>query len=234
MNFFAEDILETLALSPDESYHCNRVLRMKQGDDIQIIDGKGNLYRAKIALSDAKRTTVDIISAEKEFGKRDYYLHLAVAPTKNIDRFEYFVEKVVEIGTDCITPLNCRFSERKKINEERTRKIIVSAVKQSQKAYIPVLNPMTEFSEFIVSNTQTQKFIAHCYDIQKVSLIKHIQSKQGVLITIGPEGDFSLEEVQNAEKQGFKSVSLGNSRLRTETAGVVAANMVALINELYN
>jgi 16S rRNA (uracil1498-N3)-methyltransferase len=230
--FYADNILETNALPLEESFHCNKVLRMRQGDDIQIIDGKGTLFDAKITLSDAKRTLVELLREQKEFGKRSYYLHLAVAPTKNIDRFEYFVEKAVEIGVDMITPLNCRFSERNKINLERIQKIIIAAVKQSRKAYIPIFNPMTDFSQFVSQTSETHRFIAHCYDTEKKLLSKTLPPQTDTLIMIGAEGDFSIDEVQMAEKQGFVSVSLGNSRLRTETAGVVAANIAAFVNEL--
>ncbi|MDR2683751.1 MAG: RsmE family RNA methyltransferase, partial [Prevotellaceae bacterium] len=135
--FFSENILETMALPQEESFHCTKVLRMKHNEKIQIIDGKGNLYNAKIVEPNQKCTKIEIVSIKKDFEKRSYYLHIAIAPTKNIDRFEWFVEKSVEIGVDCITPLNCRFSERKVVKTERLKKIAVSAAKQSLKAFLP-------------------------------------------------------------------------------------------------
>jgi len=228
--FFLPNILETLLLPPDESFHCVKVLRLKENDEVQIIDGKGNLYEAKIALADAKNTRVEILSVQQEFEKRDYFLHLAIAPTKNIERLEWCVEKAVEIGVDVITLLLCRFSERKIVKPERLEKIIVSAAKQSLKAYIPKLNPLMNFNDFVLQSTENQRFIAHCHKTEKQQFLKVCKKNLSTLVMIGPEGDFSLEEVNFAEKQGFTSVSLGQSRLRTETAGVVAVHTAALVN----
>ena len=230
MLFFSENILETLLLPPDESFHCIKVLRLKENDEVQIIDGKGNLYETKIVLADAKNTRVEIVSVQQEFEKRDYFLHLAIAPTKNIERLEWCVEKAVEIGVDAITPLLCRFSERKIVKPERLEKIIVSAAKQSLKAYIPKLNPLANFNDFVLQSTENQRFIAHCRKTEKQQLLRVCKKNLSTLVMIGPEGDFSLEEVQFAEKQGFTSVSLGQSRLRTETAGVVAVHTAAIVN----
>jgi len=231
MLFFAENILETSLLPPDESFHCVKVLRLKENDEVQIIDGNGNLYDAKIVLADTKNTCVEILSVQKEFEKRNYFLHLAIAPTKNIERLEWCIEKAVEIGVDVITPLICRFSERKTVKQERLEKIIVSAAKQSLKAYIPKLNPLTNFNNFVLQSTEKQRFIAHCHKTQKQQFFDVCKKNLSALIMIGPEGDFSSEEVQFAENQNFISVSLGQSRLRTETAGVVAVHTVAVVNE---
>ncbi|MDR1544117.1 MAG: 16S rRNA (uracil(1498)-N(3))-methyltransferase [Prevotellaceae bacterium] len=228
--FLSPDILETKTLSPEESFHCAKVLRMRQGEEVQIIDGKGTLFNAKIAVSNSKKTLVEIISAIENFEKRDYFLHIAIAPTKNIDRFEWFIEKAVEIGVDCITPLNCRFSERKVVKMERLEKIVVSAAKQSLKAFLPKINPITDFADFIVQTTENQRFIAHCYPTPKFPLFEICIPKKGALVMIGAEGDFSEQEIQTAENQGFKSVSLGAGRLRTETAGVVAVNTISILN----
>ena len=228
--FFLPNILETLLLTPEESFHCVKVLRLKENDIVQIIDGKGNLYEAKIALADTKNTRVEIFSVQKEFEKRNYFLHLAIAPTKNIERLEWCVEKAVEIGVDVITPLLCRFSERKIVKLERLQKIIVSAAKQSLKAYIPILNPLTNFNDFVLQSTEKQRFIAHCHKTEKQQLLKICQKELPSLIMIGPEGDFSQEEIQFAENNGFTSVSLGQSRLRTETAGIIAVHTVAVVN----
>jgi len=228
MLFFAENISENPVLPLDESFHCVKVLRLRENDEVQIIDGKGNLYEARIVLADTKNTCVEILSVQKEFEKRDYFLHLAVAPTKNIERFEWCVEKAVEIGVDEITPLFCKFSERKTVKLERLEKIIISAAKQSLKAYITKLNPLINFNDFVLQSTEHQRFIAHCHKTEKQQLLKVCKKNLSTLAMIGPEGDFSLEEVQFAENQGFTSVSLGQSRLRTETAGVVAVHTVAL------
>jgi len=230
MLFFAENILSTLVLPPDESFHCVKVLRLKENDIVQIIDGKGNLYEAKIVLADTKNSRVEILSVQKEFEKRNYFLHLAIAPTKNIERLEWCVEKAVEIGVDVITPLLCRFSERKIVKMERLEKIVISAAKQSLKAYIPKLNPLTNFNDFILQSTENQRFIAHCHKNEKEQLLTVCKKEFSTLIMIGPEGDFSQEEVQFAENQGFTSVSLGQSRLRTETAGIVAVHTAAVVN----
>ena len=230
MLFFAENILETLFLPSDESFHCVKVLRMKENDEVQIIDGKGNFYEAKIVLPDAKNTRIEILSVQKEFEKRNYFLHLAIAPTKNIERLEWCVEKAVEIGVDVITPLVCRFSERKIVKPERLQKIIISAAKQSLKAYIPKLNPIKNFDDFVLQSTENQRFIAHCYKTEKQQFFNVCKKNLSTLVMIGPEGDFSLEEVQFAENQGFTPVSLGQSRLRTETAGIVAVHTVAVVN----
>lgn len=228
--FYTHNVLETNVLSEGESYHCIKVLRMKADDTIFVIDGIGNMYVARIVLADTRHTRVEILSVQQDFGKRNYSLHLAVAPTKNIDRFEWLVEKSVEIGVDCITPLNCRFSERRTIKTERIEKIALSATKQSLKAYLPKINPMTNFTELVLQSTESQRFVAHCYNLPKENLLKICNSRQSTLVLIGPEGDFSEQEITQALDIGFRSVSLSDSRLRTETAGVVAANTVALAN----
>ncbi len=228
--FYTHNVLETNVLSEEESYHCIKVLRMKADDTIFVIDGIGNMYVARIVLADTRHTRVEILSVQQDFGKRNYSLHLAVAPTKNIDRFEWLVEKSVEIGVDCITPLNCRFSERRTIKTERIEKIALSATKQSLKAYLPKINPMTDFTELVLQSTESQRFVAHCYNLPKENLLKICNSRQSTLVLIGPEGDFSEQEITQALDIGFRSVSLSDSRLRTETAGVVAANTVALAN----
>ena len=232
--FYAPDILQTLALPEEESQHCAKVLRMKAGEHIHIIDGVGGLYEAEILEAHPKRTQVSIISEQHEYGRRPFRLHLAVAPTKNIDRFEWFVEKATEIGFDELTPLCCRYSERKVIKPERIEKILVSAAKQSLKAYVPRLNPMITFKEFInnsqLSTLNSQLFIAHCYDQPKQHLFNACQPGGDVVVMVGPEGDFSEEEVELALRNSFQAITLGESRLRTETAGVVACHLVTIAN----
>ncbi len=220
-----------ILMNETESKHAIRVLRLNQGDKVQIADGAGGLYTAEIAEPNPKKCKLSTINIHKEYGKRPFSLHMAVAPTKNSDRFEWFLEKATEIGIDEITPLLCEHSERKIIKPERLEKILVSAMKQSVKAYLPKLNPMTNFNEFILQNRSEQKFIAHCYD----SVLPHLKNKvikgNDVIILIGPEGDFSISEVNSAKEAGFMEISLGKSRLRTETAGVAACHIVNLANE---
>ena len=229
--FYAPDIEKSNILSKEESHHCAGVLRGKVGDNICIIDGKGGLYRAEISVADPRCTMVDILEKTPNFGGRPYRLHMAVAPTKNIDRFEWFVEKAVEIGVDEITPIQCRFSERKVLKLDRLEKIILSATKQSLKAFLPKINPLTDIQTLIKECSDSQKFIAHCYDFPKEPLFSSCQAGGEICIMIGPEGDFSEKEIVEARKSGFQAVSLSNSRLRTETAAVVATEIVALRNE---
>ena len=232
--FYAPDILQTLALPEEESQHCAKVLRMKAGERIHIIDGVGGLYEAEILEAHPKRTQVAILSEQHEYGRRPFRLHLAVAPTKNIDRFEWFVEKATEIGFDELTPLCCRYSERKIIKPERIEKILVSAAKQSLKAYVPRLNPMTTFKDFINNSSSltshSSLFIAHCYDQPKQHLLHACPPASDVVVMVGPEGDFSEEEVELALRNSFQAITLGESRLRTETAGVVACHLVTIAN----
>ena len=208
-----------------------RVLRLQAGDELEVVDGAGGYYFAVVTNPHPKHCEFQIKETITEYGKRDYRLHIAIAPTKNIERLEWFIEKCTEIGVDEITPILCRFSERKIIKPERLEKIIVSAAKQSLKAYFPILNPMCSFRDFIQQTTVSQKFIAHCYEEDKQLLQRVYQKSFDAVILIGPEGDFSPEEVQAAIQHQFHPVSLGSSRLRTETAGIAACHTVALMNE---
>jgi len=229
--FYTPDIQDQYyQLDEVESKHCVRVLRLNVDDIIHLIDGKGSLFKAKIIDAHSKRCTIECIETQTEFGKLDYDLHIALAPTKNIDRTEWFLEKCTEIGISEFTPLLCKHSERKIIKHDRLFKVITSAVKQSLKAYHPILNELTKFSDLIKSDFNGDKFIAHCYDGEKTHLKKLCKPNSKCLILIGPEGDFSPEEVELAKENGFKEITLGNSRLRTETAGVVACNIVSLSN----
>ncbi len=230
--FYCPTISTAAILSEEESQHAVKVLRLQAGDEISVVDGVGGFHKAIITNPHPKHCGFEITETNAEFGKRNYRLHIAIAPTKNIERLEWFIEKATEIGIDEITPLICRFSERKIVKEERLEKIIVSAAKQSVKAYFPKLNPLCTFDELIKSHQATQKFIAHCYEEDKKLLQTEISNSSDALILIGPEGDFSKEEVEKAISNGFVPVSLGNSRLRTETAGVVACHTVALINQV--
>ncbi|HKI89903.1 MAG TPA: 16S rRNA (uracil(1498)-N(3))-methyltransferase [Draconibacterium sp.] len=218
-------------LDETESKHAVRVLRLIPGNAVQLIDGKGGFYEAEITNANPKKCRLEIKKTIMEFGKKNFRLHMAVAPTKNIDRFEWFLEKATEIGIDEITPLLCEHSERKSIKPERSEKILVSAMKQSLKAYLPKLNEMVSFNDFINNCTTEHRFIAHCYNGEKQHLKNVVKKNHDVIILIGPEGDFNTNEVTLALKNGFREVSLGTARLRTETAGVVACHIVNLTND---
>ncbi len=221
---------EKYTLSEEESKHCIKVLRLDAGAKLNLVDGKGGFYEALIVDPHPKRTSLKVISHLTDYGKRNHYLHIAVAPTKNIERIEWFLEKATEIGIDEITPLICDRSERKDVKTERLNKVIVSAIKQSIKAYCPKLNEPVRFSELISGNVSSQKFIAHCFPSEKKSLKEEIKLKSDYLILIGPEGDFSPEEVNLALKKNFAPIVLGDSRLRTETAALEACFEINFLN----
>jgi len=230
--FYTPDIKgKTYQLDEIESKHCVKVLRLKEEDIIHLIDGVGTLYKAKIIQAHPKRCKVECIESQSEFGKLHYKLHIALAPTKNIDRTEWFLEKCTEIGIAEFTPLLCQHSERKIVKHDRLFKVITSAVKQSLKTYHPKLNELTKFKELVHADFEGDKFIAHCYAGEKRLLKEICQPNKNTLILIGPEGDFSPQEVQLAKANGFIEISLGTSRLRTETAGVVACNIISLTNQ---
>jgi 16S rRNA (uracil1498-N3)-methyltransferase len=232
--FYTPDILSnTYTLNEEESKHCVRVLRLSIGDKIQLIDGNGGWYEAEIIDDNQKRCTVTILQTQKEVGKRNWQLHIAIAPTKNMDRLEWFIEKATEIGIDEISLLDCANSERTIVKTERLNKVVISAMKQSMKAYLPKVNEVLSFEKFIASTKDFngQKFIAHCH----TSLRPHVKSlyttQQNVLMLIGPEGDFTIEEVKLAVNNNFKEISLGTSRLRTETAALYACTTINILNE---
>lgn len=218
-------------LDETESKHAIRVLRLGKGEKVNIVDGKGGFYMAEIADANPKKCMLQILSKINEFGKRNFHLHIAIAPTKNNDRFEWFLEKATEIGIDEITPLITEHSERKTLNTERFEKILVSAVKQSVKAYLPKLHQPVAFIELVTNAAEEKKFIAYVDENHRDHLKNRVQMNDHVLILIGPEGDFSKTEIELALKNGFVPVSLGDSRLRTETAGVVACHIVNLAND---
>ncbi len=230
--FYTNNIANGIAfLDTTDSKHCVKVLRLSQGDKVELVDGKGGLYQGEIALSNPKKCEVRILSHIEDYNKRANYLHIAIAPTKNISRLEWFLEKSCEIGIDEVTPIICERSERKVIKIERLEKVLISAMKQSLRAYLPKLNNPVNCNDFLDSNSTEQKFIAHCdFDNKKMLKEEYMRGKDVVLL-IGPEGDFSEKEIELANKNGFKSVLLGGSRLRTETAGIVACNTINLINE---
>ena len=222
--FYTPDIQTSTELPEEEAQHCVRVLRLTAGDEISLTDGKGNFYRAEISVATHKRCLVNIKETIHQEPLWQGHLHIAMAPTKNMDRNEWLAEKATEIGFDELTFLNCRFSERKVIKTERIEKILVSAIKQSLKARLPRLNEMTDFNSFIEKDFSGQKFIAHCYEGEKPLLKDVLKKGEDTLVLIGPEGDFSEEEVKKAIEKGFIPISLGKSRLRTETAALVACH----------
>jgi 16S rRNA (uracil1498-N3)-methyltransferase len=230
--FYTPDITaDTYTLSEEESKHCVRVLRMQAGDLLHLVDGRGGFYSAEVTDPNPKKCVVTVREKQSGFGKRTHYLHIACAPTKNIERFEWFLEKATEIGIDEITPLLCEHSERDHVKTARLNKVLVSAMKQSVKAYLPRLNEMTKLGAFLDSAAAPQKFIAHCGSGEKKKLKDVLEPGKDCLILIGPEGDFSPAETGLALKKGFAPVSLGASRLRTETAALAAVHTAELLNE---
>ena len=211
-----------------ESKHIVKVLRKKEGDLLTITNGLGWLFQAEIISSDIKQCIAQIQSATF-YSTPNYKLHIAVAPTKMNDRYEWFIEKATEIGVTSITPIVCDHSERKVIKPDRFEKVILSAMKQSLQYHKPELKPLVSFNDFI-KNVQGQKFIAHCEETNKKELSKTLQANTEVTILIGPEGDFSVKEIETALHHNFIPVSLGNNRLRTETAAIVACNTAAIAN----
>ncbi len=230
--FFTPDLnSQTYTLNEDESKHSIRVLRLNQSDPVNLVDGLGGFYTAIITDANPKKCVLQIIDHVPNYGKRPFYVHVAVAPTKNLDRLEWFVEKAVEIGIDEISFLLCDHSERKNLNTERLQKIAISAMKQSIKAYLPQLNELQPFTSFVQQCDPKATFIAHLVDHDRKSL-SQVTVSQKICILIGPEGDFSSREIEMAYKQGIKPVTLGASRLRTETAALVACHTANLLHEI--
>ncbi len=228
--FYAPDIvLPAHLLDEDESRHCLRVLRLGVGDRVHLVDGRGGLFTARIAEA-GRRCILEVENVEREWGRRSYRLTMAVAPTKNIDRYEWFLEKATEVGVDVFVPLLTEHSERRIFKPERAERIITSAVKQSLKAYHPVLEPLTPFAELVARPFDGVKLIAHCADGERRYISDLASPGQDILIMIGPEGDFSPAEVELARKHGFAEISLGPARLRTETAALDAVIETAILN----
>lgn len=229
--FYTPDIQTSNELPEEEAQHCTRVLRLNVGDEMTLTDGKGCFYKAAITAATNKRCLVTIKETLPQPPLWPCHLHIAIAPTKNMDRNEWFAEKATEIGFDELTFLNCRYSERKVIKNERIEKILVSAIKQSLKARLPKLNEMMDFDSFITQPFEGQRFIAHCYEGEKPLLKEVLKPGEDALVLVGPEGDFSEEEVRKAVERGFIPISLGKSRLRTETAALVACHTMNLLNQ---
>lgn len=231
--FYSPNIAQTLCLSEEESAHCVQVLRLTKGDNIFVTDGVGALYLCQIINPHRKHCEIQIIEKQTPQPVHNGYVHIAIAPTKNIDRLEWAIEKCTEMGVNEITPILCEHSERRKINDERLQKIMVAAAKQSLKTTFPILHPLTPLKQL---DAQGKRFIAHCATEQEQKSIqtpyqptnskhlfaKEVQPNQSITILIGPEGDFSPAEIEWALNNGYQPVSLGNARLRTETAAMVA------------
>jgi len=231
--FYAPDITgDTYTLDQKESKHLIRVLRMTKGADVRLIDGKGNLYEGIISAPDQNKCSIDILREIRDFEKRNYKLHIAISPLKNPERFEWFIEKSVEIGIDEITPLLCKNTEKPGIKSERVNNLIISAMKQSLKANKTILNKPTSFKDFVSKDLEGIRMIAHCDDSIGRNKISDVYSKnEDSIILIGPEGDFSREELDSAFNWDYIPIHLGQSRLRTETAGVAACHSIYFINQ---
>ncbi|WP_231490640.1 16S rRNA (uracil(1498)-N(3))-methyltransferase [Pedobacter sp. Leaf170] len=230
--FYTPDISDSsYTLNEEESKHCIRVLRLPVGAIVYLVDGVGGFFTAEITSDNPKKVTLKVISAEAEYGKRNHYLHIAVAPTKNIDRLEWFLEKATELGIDEITPIITDRSERRVVKEDRLNKVITSAVKQSIKAYHPKMNEALSFDSLMKQPFEGNKLIAHCIDNADKKYISDLVSPfQKYLVLIGPEGDFTPNEVEQALNKDFKPLTLGNNRLRTETAALAACFEINYLN----
>ena len=233
--FYVPSAAELTELPMEEAMHALRVLRLKSGDEMFLMDGVGNFYRAEVTIAATKRCMYEIKEVLPQEKSWKGNIHIAIAPTKMMDRVEWFCEKATEFGIDEITFLNCKFSERKVMRTVRLDKIVVSAVKQSHKPWKPRLNAMMPFKDFVTAKREGRKYIAHCNEeIGRKDFFSEVYSLASslegddVTVLIGPEGDFSIEEVKEALKHGFRSVSLGRSRLRTETAALVAVHLMNL------
>lgn len=235
MNVFYHPDLEpasvasAIRLNEEESAHCTRVLRMQPGSSMALTDGKGHLFKGSLVSADSRHCLVNIESFIKT-ERHPYYLHVAIAPTKNIDRFEFFLEKAAEIGIDEITPLICFHSERTTLRTDRLRKVLVAAMKQSRNLYLPELNEPLSFQDLMKGVTCRQKFIGYVEEQQELFLKDACKPAMDTIVLIGPEGDFSRQEFDEAVRNGYTAVSLGHSRLRTETAGIVTCMTLSLLN----
>jgi len=228
-----DETTETFSFDKEESRHIIKVLRKKDSDILHVTNGLGLLFETEITLASDNKCIVEVLSIKKSPEPR-FRLHLAVAPTKMNDRFEWFLEKATEIGIQEITPVFCDRSERKVINKDRFEKIILSAMKQSNETFLPKLNEAISFKEFIKQKNEGLQLIAHCEETDKKSLKEVLKPNESVTLLIGPEGDFSEKEIALALENNFQPVTLGNTRLRTETAAVVACHSVVFFNEISN
>lgn len=230
--FYVPDAANQMALPDDEAVHAVRVLRLTEGDEMMLMDGKGCFFRAVVTMATQKRCQYEIVEQLPQQRQWSGRVHLAIAPTKLMDRMEWLAEKATEVGIDELSLLDCQFSERRAVKLSRIEKIVVSAMKQSRKAWLPVVNEMESFSHFIDHHATGRRYIAHCYEeVPRVNLFEELRKgepDEDALVLIGPEGDFSIDEVRMAVEAGYMSVDLGKSRLRTETAGLAAVMMMQL------
>ena len=224
--FYTNNSESEFTLPSEESKHITKVLRKKEGDTLHFTDGKGQLLITEITSTDIRKTRVKIIKKIEQEKQHNYYLHVAIAPTKNMDRFEWFLEKACEIGIDEITPIICDHSERKFVKKERGNRILLSAMKQSLKCHLPKLNEAISLNNFMKQDFIGNKYIAHCENSEKIEL-KNKETEKRTLILIGPEGDFSVSEIEKSIEKNYLAISLGNSRLRTETAGLVCVTTIS-------
>ena len=244
--FYVPDAAHQVELPAEDATHALRVLRLKGGDEIFLMDGEGSFFRAEVTAASSKRCLYEIKEEMPQQRAWKGHIHLAIAPTKMMERIEWMAEKATEIGFDELSFLNCQFSERKVVKTPRIDKIVISAVKQSHKAWKPVVNELVSFKEFIQTPRPGRKFICHCYEevekkdfFTEISRIQNadasdapVASDADITVLVGPEGDFSIDEVRLALENGYESVSLGTSRLRTETAGLVAVHMAHIARRL--
>lgn len=230
--FYTPDISsDDYVLNEEESRHCIKVLRLGKGAQVCLIDGRGGLYQAEIVAETKRNVQLRVIQTTREYHQRQHSLHIAVAPTKNIDRLEWFLEKATEIGIEEVTPVICDRSERKTVKEDRLNKIITAAVKQSLQAYHPILHPQIDFEDFIKIENDSLKMIAHCLEDEPKQYINQVAlPRQKYTILIGPEGDFSPHEIEAALNSGYQPLTLGNTRLRTETAALAACFEINYLN----
>jgi len=231
--FYSPEVINgNFFLNKTESRHCIRVLRLKKNEIINLIDGKGGLYEARIMSENPDKCEVKVIKQIKNHNNRNFYLHIAIALTRSTDRFEWFIEKATEIGIDEITPLICTRSERRTVKMERIKKIIISSMKQALVAMTPKLNEIKTFAEFISDSgiTEFNKYICHCSEGRRQKLKDIYSPGSNVIAIIGPEGDFTSDEIKFAEKNNFQSVTLGDNRLRTETAGIAICQVLNFLN----
>ena len=235
--FYVPDAGQQQELPATEAMHALRVLRLKSGDEMFLMDGVGNYYRAVVTIAATHNCYYDIVECLPQTPQWQGHIHLAIAPTKMLDRIEWLIEKATEVGVDEISFFHSKFSERKLLKTARLEKIAIAAIKQSHKAWKPVIHEIVSFKDFIASPVEGRKFIAHCYEeIPRISLFDELQSNtvvaDPITVMVGPEGDFSIDEVKQAIAAGYQSVHLGNSRLRTETAGLMAVTMMQLSKEI--
>lgn len=229
--FYTPDInSDSYFLNEEESKHCIKVLRFQKGSLLNLVDGNGGFYDAIVEEAHPKRTKINILQVHENYGRRNHFLHIAIAPTKNIERVEWFLEKATEIGIDEITPIICERSERREVKIERLNKVITTAVKQSIKAFHPKLNDPETFTDIVLKSKHSGKFIAHCVESKKFAIKEQFKPNSDYIVLIGPEGDFTSSEIDLAMNNNFVPIGLGNSRLRTETAALAACFEINFLN----